>query len=85
MSAEKATSVSEGRLASRKAMIWTFSIVAFGAVAIIFQPAWLYEWVKVLHILAVISWMVGLFLFCRGCLFITAIANRIPKLLVHSW
>ncbi|WP_461433171.1 protoporphyrinogen oxidase HemJ [Hoeflea alexandrii] len=26
-----------------------------------FQPAWLYGWLKVLHIVAVISWMVGLF------------------------
>lgn len=61
MSAEKATSVSEGRLASRKAMIWILSTVAFAVVAIFFQPPWLYDWLKVLHIIAVISWMVGLF------------------------
>jgi len=61
MSTEKAISGSEGRLASRKAMIWVLLTVAFAAGAIIFQPPWLYDWLKVLHIGAVISWMAGLF------------------------
>lgn len=61
MTQNRATSTREGLLASRKAMIWIGVFGILAGLAISIQPDWLYGWVKVLHIVAVISWMVGLF------------------------
>ncbi len=58
---EKAVSASEGRKAARKAAFWIVTVVVLAVLAILFQPPWLYEWLKVLHVIALISWMVGLF------------------------
>lgn len=61
MSHDTATSQSEGKKARTKAWSSIAVVVAVAAAAWWFQPAWLYGWLKVLHIVAVISWMVGLF------------------------
>ena len=59
--AEKATSAREGGKARAKAYLSIAVVVALALLAWWFDPAWLYEWLKVLHVVAVISWMVGLF------------------------
>lgn len=61
MSRDTATSQSEGKKARTKAWFSIAVVVAAAAAAWWFQPSWLYGWLKVLHIVAVISWMVGLF------------------------
>lgn len=61
MSHDTATSVGEGRKARTKALISILVVVLLAMAAWWFQPDWLYGWLKVLHIVAVISWMVGLF------------------------
>ncbi|MDF1610502.1 protoporphyrinogen oxidase HemJ [Hoeflea sp. YIM 152468] len=61
MSGDLATSGTEGSKAKRKAYLSIASVVALALAAWWFEPAWLYEWLKVLHVVAVISWMVGLF------------------------
>lgn len=61
MSEPEATSASEGRRAGRKAYVSMAVVVAAAGAAILLRPAWLYDWIKVLHVVAVISWMVGLF------------------------
>jgi putative membrane protein len=58
---EKATSAGEGTRARRKAFMSIAAVVALALLAWWFDPVWLYDWLKVLHIVAVISWMVGLF------------------------
>jgi protoporphyrinogen IX oxidase len=59
--AEKATSAPEGRKAARRAAFWIVTVVVLAVLGILFQPPWLYDWLKVLHVVALISWMVGLF------------------------
>ena len=59
--AEKATSASEGGKARVKAYGSIALLVLLAAMAWWFDPSWLYGWLKVLHVVAVISWMVGLF------------------------
>ncbi len=57
----KATSASEGRKARNKASMSIAVVVVLALLGWWFEPDWLYGWLKVLHIVAVISWMVGLF------------------------
>lgn len=61
MKVETATSGSEGRKAQRKAYLSIGLVVTLAVLAWWFDPDWLYGWLKVLHVVAVISWMVGLF------------------------
>lgn len=61
MSINTATSGSEGRKAKRKAYLSIAAVVALALAGWWFEPVWLYNWLKVLHVVAVISWMVGLF------------------------
>lgn len=61
MEGSRATSASEGRRARGKAFASIAAVVAIAVAAIVFNPPWLYDWIKVLHVVAVISWMVGLF------------------------
>ncbi|OCW57340.1 protoporphyrinogen oxidase HemJ [Hoeflea olei] len=61
MSVDKATSQSEGGKARSKAYFSIAVVVFIAALAWWMDPPWLYEWLKVLHVIAVISWMVGLF------------------------
>lgn len=56
-----ATSVQEGSRARLKAYLTIAVVVVMTGLAWWFQPTWLYEWLKVLHLVAVISWMVGMF------------------------
>ncbi len=58
---ETATSTSEGGKARRKAFASIGAVVVVAVLAWWYDPAWLYGWIKVLHVVAVISWMVGLF------------------------
>lgn len=61
MTHDRATSQSEGRKAGTKAYASIAAVVLLALAAWWFEPEWLYGWLKVLHIVAVISWMVGLF------------------------
>lgn len=61
MSELRATSASEGRKAGTKAYASIALVLLLALAALVYQPPWLYEWIKVLHVVAVISWMVGLF------------------------
>lgn len=61
MRPDKATSASEGRKARLKASLSIAVVVMLALLAWWFDPDWLYGWLKVLHVVAVISWMVGLF------------------------
>lgn len=61
MNTDRATSRQEGRKAGIKAYASMSAVVLLAVVAWWLEPAWLYGWLKVLHIVAVISWMVGLF------------------------
>ncbi|WP_420407728.1 protoporphyrinogen oxidase HemJ [Hoeflea sp.] len=56
-----ATSASEGSRARLKAYLTIAIVVVLAGLAWWLQPSWLYGWLKVLHVVAVISWMVGLF------------------------
>lgn len=56
-----ATSGSEGSRARTKAYLTIGIVVCLAVAAWWFDPEWLYGWIKVLHVVAVISWMVGLF------------------------
>jgi len=58
---DRATSHREGRKAGIKAYASIAVVVLAALAAWWFEPDWLYDWLKVLHIVAVISWMVGLF------------------------
>jgi hypothetical protein len=61
LSVDAATSAGEGRKARGKAYGSIAVVVGLAVLGLWFQPGWLYDWIKVLHIVAVISWMVGLF------------------------
>lgn len=61
MTSDTATSLSEGRKARVKASVSIGVVLLLAVLAWWFDPAWLYGWLKVLHVVAVISWMVGLF------------------------
>ncbi|MDP2120609.1 MAG: protoporphyrinogen oxidase HemJ [Hoeflea sp.] len=61
MMSEKATSASEGGKARVKAYGSIAAVVLLAVLAWWYDPSWLYGWLKVLHVVAVISWMVGLF------------------------
>lgn len=61
MSVKPATSASEGARARTRAYVSIIGVVALALLAWWFDPDWLYGWLKVLHVVAVISWMVGLF------------------------
>jgi putative membrane protein len=61
VSEQRATSQAEGSKARTKAYVSIAVVVLAALAAWWFQPGWLYGWLKVLHIVAVISWMVGLF------------------------
>ncbi|AKI02906.1 TIGR00701 family protein [Hoeflea sp. IMCC20628] len=61
MTHDSATSAVEGSKASAKAYLSISIVVALAGAAWWFDPDWLYGWIKVLHVVAVISWMVGLF------------------------
>lgn len=61
MRRETATSASEGRKARVKALLSILIVVGLALAAWWLDPVWLYGWLKVLHVVAVISWMVGLF------------------------
>lgn len=56
-----ATSAAEGSRARLKAYLTIAIVVVLAGLAWWLEPAWLYDWLKVLHVVAVISWMVGLF------------------------
>jgi len=58
---DSATSRSEGKKARTKAYLSIVVVVSLAIAAWWFEPDWLYGWLKVLHVVAVISWMVGLF------------------------
>jgi protoporphyrinogen IX oxidase len=58
---DSATSRSEGSKARTKAYVSIAVVVLMAVAAWWFDPDWLYGWLKVLHVVAVISWMVGLF------------------------
>ena len=61
MTMEKQTDPAPGQKAGRRAyvMILIFAVLAIGLFA--WHPADLYLWIKGLHIIAVISWMAGMF------------------------
>lgn len=61
MSTDAATSAGEGKKARGKAYLSIAGVVGLAALGLWYDPPWLYDWLKVLHIVAVISWMVGLF------------------------
>ena len=61
MKPDVATSAGEGSKARVKAYVSIAVVVLLALLAWWFDPAWLYGWLKVLHVVAVISWMVGLF------------------------
>ena len=61
MTDDRATSSSEGRKARSKAYLSIAVVICLAVAAWWFEPDWLYGWIKVLHVVAVISWMVGLF------------------------
>lgn len=61
MSEPRATSASEGRRAAKRAAFWVVLVILLALLALWFQPPWLYPWLKVLHLVALISWLVGLF------------------------
>ena len=61
MTQGRATSLGEGRKARTKAYASIAVVVLMAVTAWWFEPDWLYAWLKVLHVVAVISWMVGLF------------------------
>lgn len=61
MTSGKATSSGEGRKARGRAYLSIAVVVGMAVAAWWFEPDWLYNWIKVLHVVAVISWMVGLF------------------------
>jgi putative membrane protein len=61
LSTDTATSAGEGKKARGKAYLSIAVVVGLAALGIWLDPPWLYDWLKVLHITAVISWMVGLF------------------------
>ncbi|MGZ9719187.1 protoporphyrinogen oxidase HemJ [Rhizobium miluonense] len=58
---EKQTDTAPGQRAGRRAyfMILAFAVLAIGLFA--WHPVDLYLWIKALHIIAVISWMAGMF------------------------
>jgi len=56
-----ATSAGEGSKARGKAYLSIAVVAGLAVMAWWFDPDWLYGWLKVLHVVAVISWMVGLF------------------------
>jgi len=58
---EPTTGKTEGRRASVKALATVAILVVLAIAGMVFNPPWLYDWIKVLHVAAVISWMVGLF------------------------
>lgn len=55
-----ATDAKEGLRARRKARVAILAVSMLALTALYFQPPWLYPWLKVLHVIAVISWMAGL-------------------------
>nr|CAD6601707.1 protoporphyrinogen oxidase HemJ [Rhizobium sp. TCK] len=61
MDVHRQTSEAAGRRASRKAFVAIGIFVALIAVLYVFQPDSFGLWMKALHIIAVISWMAGLF------------------------
>ncbi|MBB6181423.1 putative membrane protein [Rhizobium flavum] len=61
MDVHRQTSEAAGRRASRKAFVAIGVFVALIAVLYVFQPDSFGLWMKALHIIAVISWMAGLF------------------------
>lgn len=61
MSTDAATSAGEGKKARGKAYLSIAGVFGLAALGLWYDPPWLYDWLKVLHIVAVISWMVGLF------------------------
>lgn len=61
MSGDRAIGAKEGLRASIRAYGWLGVLAAGFVIGAVYQPDWLYSWIKVLHIAAVISWMVGLF------------------------
>lgn len=61
MDVHRQTSETAGRRASRKAFVAIGVFVALIAVLYVFQPDSFGLWMKALHIIAVISWMAGLF------------------------
>src|SRR5690606_876566 len=61
MDVDRQTSEAVGRRASRKALVAIGLFVALIAVLYVLQPDCFGLWMKALHIIAVISWMAGLF------------------------
>ncbi|MES5101005.1 protoporphyrinogen oxidase HemJ [Agrobacterium sp. BA1120] len=61
MSEEKQTSAKAGRKARLRAAVALSAFVAMIAVVLHVDAADAYLWIKALHIIAVISWMAGLF------------------------
>lgn len=61
MAVDRATSADEGRKAAVKAGVSIAAVAGAALFAVLVNPPWLYGWIKVLHVIAVISWMVGLF------------------------
>lgn len=55
-----ATGAHAGARARRRAFLAIAMVVGLAVVAWWFEPVWLYGWIKVLHIVAAISWMAGL-------------------------
>ena len=84
MTTERATSRQEGRKAGIKAYTSIAVVVVLAVAAWWFEPDWLYGWLKVLHIVAVISWMVGCFI-CRVCSSITPMPRLRVSLPQPSW
>ncbi|PWW00551.1 putative membrane protein [Hoeflea marina] len=58
---EPTTGAAEGRKARNKAFASIALVLVLAGAGIVYQPEWIYPWLKVLHVAAVISWMVGLF------------------------
>lgn len=58
---EPTTGPGEGRRARNKAFGWIAVVMVLAIAGVFYQPGWIYPWLKVLHVAAVISWMVGLF------------------------
>lgn len=60
MSAEEQVSKEVGQKASRRAGLAIVAVIAGFAALLVLDSGRIYEWVKALHVIAVISWMAGM-------------------------
>lgn len=58
---ERATSRTSGRKAARRAFAALAILVLLVALVFWIKPAGLYDWIRAVHVMAVIAWMAGMF------------------------